>query len=118
MEWAGLDLNLDRILQVLDTPERASPLMKALYRRQRPRLLEALRQFPEHAAGWANLLRIDAVLGESSLSALAGVAWFQTSPGEAAMLPYRALAESSYRRAQGPVPRGSLDETIFDALVS
>ncbi len=65
-DWVLLDMSLDRLLPG-GIPERQSPLMKALYRKHVPRLLEAVRRLPEFDAGWLNLIRVDQALEANAL---------------------------------------------------
>lgn len=75
-DWVLLDLSLDRLLPG-GIPERQSPLMKALYRKHVPRLLETVRRLPEFDAGWLNLIRADQALGANTLiPALKGLSLF------------------------------------------
>ena len=103
-DWIGLRLNLDWGLFPEGLPERRSPLMKALYRRHRPRVLAGLRRCPVSAANavaWNNLLHMDAVLGDQELLPfLEGLSWYQTTPVEAAMLPYQRIAQGVLAEAR------------------
>lgn len=113
--WGPVARELDLLFQaeafaVLDlgggllpsgTPERSSPLMKALYRRHRPRLAHFLGRCPANAAGWRSLLRMHGALGGSGLAEVfEGVAWYRLGPGDAALLPYGELAQALHQEAR------------------
>ncbi len=60
-DWMPLGLCLEGLLPP-GLPERNSPCMLALYRKQRPRIQNLVRRYPENTTLWLDLRRMDRVL--------------------------------------------------------
>lgn len=91
---------LQALLPGPGTPERSSPIMKAIYQRHRPGLIAWIHRLPEFGGAWIDLLRIDRVLeGNLLLPTLQNVVPFQT-PSHDWHVPYHFLADRVFSDAK------------------
>ena len=96
---AGFLVDLEAILPP-GCPERVSPRMKLVYRRQQSNLIARIGRYPESAIAWRNLLRMDRALNqEHALNILSSGLFFPPQSNNISTLPYVAISRSIFKEA-------------------